>query len=43
MSGYSGDAITSGGVLDPAVRLLQKPFRKFDLAKAVRECLDSRA
>ena len=39
MSGYSSDAIVHGGRLDPAVHLLSKPFRKTDLAKAVRRRL----
>jgi PAS domain S-box-containing protein len=41
MSGYSEDAITHRGQLDPGVRLLTKPFRKHDLATMVRACLDA--
>ena len=40
MSGYSQDLILHGGRLDPGVHLLTKPFRKADLARAVRERLD---
>lgn len=40
MSGYSEDAITHQGQLDPGVRLLTKPFRKHDLAAMVRKSLD---
>jgi PAS domain S-box-containing protein len=43
MSGYSEDVIVHGGRLDPGVHLLTKPFRKADLARAVRERLDARA
>lgn len=39
MSGYSSDAIVHGGRLDPGIHLLSKPFRKMDLAKAVRNRL----
>jgi len=41
MSGYSEDAITHQGQLEPGVRLLTKPFRKHDLAAMVRGCLDA--
>jgi PAS domain S-box-containing protein len=41
MSGYSEDAIIHHGRLDPGVRLLAKPFRKLDLARALREALDA--
>jgi CheY-like chemotaxis protein len=40
MSGYSEDAILHHGRLDPGVHLLQKPFRKRDLAAKVRAILD---
>ena len=40
MSGYSEDAISNLGILDPGVMLLNKPFRKSDLAQAVRRQLD---
>jgi PAS domain S-box-containing protein len=41
MSGYSEDAIIHHGRLDPGVRLLAKPFRKVDLARALREALEA--
>jgi CheY-like chemotaxis protein len=40
MSGYPEDAIMHHGRLDPDVELLQKPFRRADLARAVRKVLD---
>ncbi len=39
MSGYTEDAIIHQGRLDPGVHLLQKPFRKSDLAKAGRAAI----
>lgn len=39
MSGYE-DQIANAGVLDPRVTMLNKPFRKADLAMAVRGVLD---
>jgi CheY-like chemotaxis protein len=41
MSGYSQDAISNLGILDPDIALLTKPFRKIDLAQAVRRTLDT--
>jgi PAS domain S-box-containing protein len=41
MSGYPEDAIMHHGRLDADVELLQKPFRKADLARAVRKVLDN--
>jgi PAS domain S-box-containing protein len=41
MSGYSEDAISTLGILHPGVTLLSKPFRKVDLAMAVRRAIDS--
>jgi PAS domain S-box-containing protein len=41
MSGYSEDAISTLGILNPGVALLNKPFRKVDLALAVRRAIDS--
>jgi len=41
MSGYTDDAISHQGVLDPGVALLQKPFTPALLARTVREALDS--
>jgi PAS domain S-box-containing protein len=40
MSGYSDDAISTLGVLNPGVSLLTKPFRKTDLAVAVRRAVE---
>ena len=42
MSGYTENAIIHHGRLDKGVKLLQKPFRKADLAKIVRSILDAR-
>ncbi len=41
MSGYTEDAIMHHGRLDADAELLQKPFRRIDLARAVRRVLDS--
>jgi PAS domain S-box-containing protein len=38
-SGYSEDAIVHQGRLDPGIALLNKPYRKADLARMVREAL----
>ena len=40
VSGYTDDAIVHHGVLDPGVRLLQKPFSPDGLWRCVREVLD---
>ncbi len=40
MSGYTENAITHHGRLDAEPELLQKPFRRADLARAVRRVLD---
>ncbi len=40
MSGYTEDAIVHHGRLDADAKLLQKPFRRADLARAVRSVLD---
>lgn len=42
MSGYTEDAITHQGRLDSGVRLLAKPFRRHELAQAIRQALDDR-
>jgi len=41
MSGYTENAITHHGRLDEGVQLLSKPFRKSDLARKIREVLES--
>ncbi len=40
MSGYTENAIMHHGRLDADAALLQKPFRRADLARAVRKVLD---
>jgi CheY-like chemotaxis protein len=43
-SGFPGKTFADGSTeLQPADRLLSKPYRKTDLARAVRELLDQRA
>ncbi len=39
MSGYTENAIIHHGRLDEGVRLLQKPFRRADLARQIRKAL----
>jgi PAS domain S-box-containing protein len=39
-SGYARNALSHQGRLDKGVRLLEKPYRKQDLARCVREALD---
>jgi PAS domain S-box-containing protein len=41
VSGFSQDNIVHDGRLDPGAKLLTKPFRKGDLALAVRNALDA--
>jgi len=41
MSGYTENAIAHHGRLDADAELLQKPFRRTDLARAVRKVLDN--
>src|SRR5579862_705323 len=43
MSGYTDNVITSGGVLEPGLAFLQKPFTPASLARKVREVLDAMA
>src|SRR5215467_13770417 len=43
MSGYTDNVITSGGVLEPGLAFLQKPFTPASLASKVREVLDAPA
>jgi CheY-like chemotaxis protein len=39
MSGYTENAIVQQGRLPPGTRLLAKPFRKIDMALAIRSLL----
>lgn len=41
MSGYTGDSITSRGVMESGIPFLQKPFTISRLGQVVREALDS--
>ena len=41
MSGYTGEIITRGGVLEPGVLYLQKPFSASVLLRKVRGVLDA--
>jgi two-component system cell cycle sensor histidine kinase/response regulator CckA len=41
MSGYTADAIARHGVLNPGVLLLNKPFTIADLARRVRDAIES--
>jgi signal transduction histidine kinase/ActR/RegA family two-component response regulator len=41
MSGYTENAIVHNGHLDVGSRLLSKPFRKAELARAVRDAIDA--
>jgi len=43
MSGYTANAVIRDGRLDDGVRLLEKPFRRASLARAVRQALEARA
>jgi PAS domain S-box-containing protein len=43
MSGYTEDAVARNGRLVPGVRLLNKPFRKRELARMIRDALDGKA
>ena len=40
MSGYTDNVLGKGGEVDGDVRLLNKPFRKSDLAQMIRQTLD---
>jgi PAS domain S-box-containing protein len=41
MSGYTADVVTRHGILEPGVQLLQKPFSSAELARRLREALES--
>lgn len=41
ISGYTGDVIANRGVLEAGVQFLPKPFSRWDLARKVREVLES--
>ena len=41
MSGYSENILSTQGRLEPGVLLLNKPFRKHELAKMLRLALDA--
>lgn len=43
MSGYTDDVITHQGVLEPGVKLIEKPFSGATLVAAIRAALRSRA
>ncbi|GLR83378.1 hypothetical protein GCM10007857_00880 [Bradyrhizobium iriomotense] len=43
MSGYAEAAMMHDGRLDPGITLLSKPYRPADLARSIRQVLDSRA
>lgn len=43
MSGYTANAISHQGRVDQGIRLLNKPFRRSQLAKVLREALSERA
>jgi CheY-like chemotaxis protein len=42
-SGYTEDAIVHHGRLDPGVALLNKPYRKKDLAEKLNQVIDAAA
>jgi PAS domain S-box-containing protein len=43
VSGYTGNAVVHGSILDPGADFLQKPFSSRELLAKVRELLDARA
>ena len=42
MSGFTADVIGAGGVLDPNVNFVQKPFSKRELGLEIRKALDGK-
>lgn len=40
ISGYTGAHLNENQLLDPAVPLIQKPVRPYELARIIREALD---
>ena len=42
MTGYTDDMVVQHKVLEPGVKVLQKPFTKVDLAQKVRSTLDGK-
>jgi CheY-like chemotaxis protein len=42
MTGYTDDMVVQHRVLEPGVKLLQKPFSRLDLALKVRSTLDGK-
>jgi hypothetical protein len=42
-SGYSMNALHTNFVLDEGLQLVQKPFRRVELLRKVREVLDARS
>ena len=41
MSGYTANVMAHQGILDDSVHFIQKPFTPRELARKVREVLDS--
>ena len=41
MSGYAGDAIMHHGILESSTHFIQKPFSQTDLARKIREVLET--
>jgi len=41
MSGYTDNVIADGGMLEPGIAFLQKPFTPAALAQKIREVLDT--
>jgi CheY-like chemotaxis protein len=39
-SGYAENALVRDGRVDPGISLLNKPYRKVDLAQRIRDALD---